>query len=41
MAADEKNPLRLCEYCQKAFIVTEENSWFCKSDCKRTVVNES
>ena len=34
MLADEKNPLRLCKYCHKAFIVTEEDSWFCKSDCE-------
>ena len=34
MLADEKNPLRLCKYCHKAFVMTEEDSWFCKSDCK-------
>ena len=35
MLSDEKNPLRLCKYCHKAYVVTEDDSWFCSEKCKK------
>ena len=34
MLSDEKNPLRLCKYCHKAYVVTDDDSWFCSERCK-------
>ena len=35
MLSDEKNPLRLCKYCHKAYVVTDGDSWFCSEKCKQ------
>ena len=35
MLSDEKNPLRLCKYCHNAYIVADDDSWFCSEECKR------
>ena len=33
MLADDENPLRLCKYCKKAFVMNAYDSWFCKTEC--------
>lgn len=32
---DAKNPLRMCDYCQKAFIAKRADARFCSADCRK------
>ena len=33
--ADAKNPLKMCEHCQKAFIAKRADARFCSPDCRK------
>ncbi len=35
LLTDEKNPLRLCHNCQRAFLASRKDSLFCSPKCKR------
>ncbi len=35
LLTDEKNPLRLCHNCQRAFLAARKDSLFCSPKCKR------
>ena len=30
-----KNPLKMCEHCQRAFIARRADSRFCSDDCRK------
>ena len=32
---DMKNPLKMCEHCQQAFIARRADSRFCSDDCRK------
>ena len=32
---DMKNPLKMCEHCQRAFIAKRADSRFCSDDCRK------